>query len=122
VIQLAETEYILIVSLHHQAADAVTQEILMRELSDFYSEHTEVHRALPSIQYSDWATWQKLSLQSTIEEKIIRAKQRLKDLPANLSLPIDFPRTETRARTAQQVPMRLSAKNVSRLETLAKTC
>ena len=101
---VAHGEAVLTVTVHHQASDGISGNILFRELGDAYSAYiagnAPAWAALP-IQYSDWAAWQERSLENGQVDKIERARHRLAGAPELLTLPLDHPRDVNRARRAE---------------------
>ena len=83
----------LVLNVHHSIFDGVSVGIFFRELAEFYSARLE-GRA-PSlkplaIQYGDFAAWQRQSLQGSLLEKhLVFWKDRLRDMPPPLDLPVD---------------------------------
>jgi amino acid adenylation domain-containing protein len=95
-LQIGETEHILLLVVHHIAADGWSMRILFQELSSLYSAFSQ---GLPSsltplpIQYADFAQWQRQYLQDDVLESSINYwKKHLSGAPELLSLPIDRPR------------------------------
>jgi len=71
-LDLAPEEQVLVLSLHHIITDSWSQEVLLRELTAFYSSLVEGSSlALPElpIQYADFAAWQRDAMQGEILEK-----------------------------------------------------
>jgi hypothetical protein len=91
-VQLADTEHVLIVTMHHIVSDGVSMRVFVQELSVFYRAYvTGVDPALPdlSIQYADYAEWQRQWLKGErLSKQLAYWQQQLDDRPANLSLPI----------------------------------
>ena len=91
--QLSPQEYVLLVTIHHIAADGWSVGVLSRELS----AHYQAASPLPDlpIQYADFAVWQRQYLTNTVLEPQLRYwKQQLADAPALLTLPTDRPRPQ----------------------------
>ncbi|MTJ47693.1 non-ribosomal peptide synthetase/type I polyketide synthase [Dolichospermum sp. UHCC 0259] len=95
-LQISKTEYILLLVIHHIAADGWSMRILFQELSSLY---TAFSQNLPSslaelpIQYADFAQWQRQYLQGDVLESSINYwKKHLTGAPELLSLPTDRPR------------------------------
>ncbi|WP_160717760.1 non-ribosomal peptide synthetase/type I polyketide synthase [Chitinophaga solisilvae] len=91
----ASEENILLLSIHHIAADGWSLSVLMNELAELYSaftaNRTPVLEAVP-VQYADFAIWQRKHIAGEVlESKIAYWKQQLKALPV-LKLPTDFER------------------------------
>ncbi len=98
-VQLAEQEHILLVTLHHIAADAWSMTLLAHEVAAFYQAEvgragltTDVLPPLP-VQYADFAGWQRQQLQGPVlDEHLAYWKHRLGANPPVLRLPTDRPR------------------------------
>jgi amino acid adenylation domain-containing protein/non-ribosomal peptide synthase protein (TIGR01720 family) len=122
-LQLAEEEYILLLSMHHIISDGWSKGVLMRELTTLYQaligNPDSAATCLPPlpIQYADFAVWQRQWLQGkTLEEQVSYWKQQLADLPT-LQLPTDHPRPTLRtiqgAATMRQLPDGLAQRLVA---------
>lgn len=94
-IHLSHNEYILLVVMHHIASDGWSRTVLVKEIVELYSALHE-HRAaqLPqiSLQYADYAVWQRNYLRGKVlEQKIDYWKKNLEGtIP--LQLPLDYVR------------------------------
>ncbi|MFW6357632.1 MAG: amino acid adenylation domain-containing protein [Chroococcales cyanobacterium] len=93
---LSDTEYILVLSLHHIISDAWSMGVLVQELIAFYQGYSQ-NQSVPlpplPIQYVDFASWQRQWFQGKgLEEQLSYWKAQLKDAPAILELPTDRPR------------------------------
>lgn len=95
-IHLATDTYVLILSLHHIIADGWSLSIFFRELSQLYAASRAGHAVqLPemSLQYADYALWQRDWLQGEVlHRQLAYWRKQLADLP-HLALPTDFPRS-----------------------------
>ncbi|HEX8349289.1 MAG TPA: amino acid adenylation domain-containing protein, partial [Hymenobacter sp.] len=94
-IELAQEEYVLIVTMHHIASDAWSVPILVREVAELYSAYTGGREssltALP-LQYGDYSLWQRGYLQGELlESKLAYWKNKLEEV-SPLQLPIDYVR------------------------------
>ena len=70
-LQLHAAEHVLLLTLHHIVSDGWSMEILLKELSAFYEAFSTGNLAgLPelSIQYADYALWQREWLQGEVLE------------------------------------------------------
>ena len=96
VFQLDAQHSTLFLNLHHIAADGWSIGILLRELGALYNAFLQGQESpLPalSVQYADYAHWQRTWLQGDILEKQLSYwRQQLLALPAMHSLPLDLPR------------------------------
>ncbi|HEX3130822.1 MAG TPA: amino acid adenylation domain-containing protein [Thermoanaerobaculia bacterium] len=85
----------LLLTLHHIAADGWSLEILARELETFYRGNR-----LPelTLQYADWAVWQRRRLEGGQLDGLRSAWRRLlRGAPTVLELPTDRPRPAVRS-------------------------
>jgi hypothetical protein len=120
--QMSSDDAILSITLHHQASDAESMGILMHELNSAYLAFSKNERhalAKLDLHYSDWAAWQQATLELDIERKISRAKNRLAQSPALLTLPLDHPRDPHRDRRAEHVSVVVPASITRCLQELA---
>ncbi len=94
-LQMADEEHILLVTVHQIACDCWSTGLITQEIGPLYdaycqgkvSPHTEL-----SIQYGDFAVWQKQWLaECSLEPELSFWKQRLADLTP-LEIPTDRPR------------------------------
>ncbi|MBD2562853.1 MULTISPECIES: amino acid adenylation domain-containing protein [Nostoc] len=95
-IVLSETEHVLSVCMHHIVSDAWSMGVFIQELAALYNAYSqgEPSALTPlSIQYADFAIWQRNWLQgSVLQTQLSYWQQQLKAAPALLSLPTDRPR------------------------------
>ncbi len=85
--QLAPNDHILSFVTHHLVCDRWSVMIFMRELTQLYLARSTPLPTL-SIQYPDWALWQREHLNSpTTAKQLTYWKERLRDLPPPLELP-----------------------------------
>ncbi|MFZ4655714.1 MAG: amino acid adenylation domain-containing protein [Caldilineaceae bacterium] len=93
---LAENEHLLLLTLHHIAGDGWSMEVLSRELATLYPAFLQKQPAsLPplSIQYADFAQWQRQWLQGdVVAQQLAYWRQQLTGAPPLLELPTDRPR------------------------------
>ena len=121
---LAHNNSILVLTMHHHAGDGASWNIISRELNLAYTAFTlgkAAHLEALSIQYSDWAHWQEISLKKKLKEKLQKAKKRLIGLPERLTLPCDHPRHIDRHHRAGYVAIELDARTVKKLDALARS-
>ncbi|HEX6289614.1 MAG TPA: amino acid adenylation domain-containing protein [Herpetosiphonaceae bacterium] len=102
-VQLDEQEYILLLNMHHIASDGWSHNIFVRELAAFYEAYvTQQPASLPelSIQYADFAAWQRQWLQGEVLDRMLAYwRRQLGGAPfgsgtpvPTLDLPADRPR------------------------------
>ncbi|GAB3038448.1 hypothetical protein GCM10027285_23010 [Oleiagrimonas citrea] len=97
-LHLANEEHVLLLTLHHIAADGWSMSVLLRELAELYEAEVGMKTsALPdlSLQYADYAYWQRQWLRGErLEAQLSYWERQLAELPAVHNLPLDFPRPE----------------------------
>jgi amino acid adenylation domain-containing protein len=95
-LQLGRESHILLLTIHHIVSDGWSMGIFFRELSTLYAAFSQGESAsLPnlSIQYADFAHWQRQWLQGEVLETQLKYwQQQLADVPPLLDLPSDRPR------------------------------
>ncbi|MGV7211661.1 condensation domain-containing protein, partial [Oxalobacteraceae bacterium A2-2] len=95
-VRLEEERHVLLLNLHHIAADGWSMAILMRELGtlyDAYRQGREPALAPLPVQYADYAQWQRGWLRGgELERQLGYWRGRLAGLPAVHGLPLDQPR------------------------------
>jgi len=100
VLQVGETEYLLLLTMHHIISDGWSLGVFVRELTELYQAFcTGKPPVLPElpVQYADFAVWQRQWLTGEIlETQLDYWKEQLKNAPNLLELPTD------RARPAVQ--------------------
>ena len=98
VLRLGEHEHVGLLTMHHIVADGWSTGILIRELAILYESYCSARPSpLPelTIQYADFAHWQREWLTGEIlESQLIYWKQHLAGAPL-LELPTDHPRPAT---------------------------
>ncbi|KIO77525.1 hypothetical protein TH53_08775 [Pedobacter lusitanus] len=93
-IRISDQEHILVLILHHIAADGWSLSVLIRELVALYEMNiTGISAELPALplQYGDYSIWQRAQEESHWGRRITYWKDRL-DGVSQLELPTDYPR------------------------------
>lgn len=92
--QLEEFDYILILIFHHLVFDAWSMSVLIKELGILYeSKHEQKSSYLPklSLQYADFALWQRKELPETLmRQQLTYWKHKLGGSLPLLQLPTDY--------------------------------
>ncbi|HEY3861976.1 MAG TPA: amino acid adenylation domain-containing protein [Verrucomicrobiae bacterium] len=121
--RLAPDKHLLVLNLHHIAADEWSLNILFRELEEFYAAQLESRPArLPAlrVQYSDYAAWQRRRLQSDSgPEHLHYWENQLAGAPHSTELMTDHPRTRTASCPGRTLSRPLPADLGPRLKQLA---
>ncbi len=96
IIKLADQDYLTLFTLHHTISDGWSMGILVREVAALYPAFlNEEPSPLPelTIQYADYAVWQRNWLQGEVLEKQLSFwKELIGENPPVLELPTDFKR------------------------------
>ncbi len=86
---------VLVIVLHHIAADGWSTGILLQELSNAYNDILQNDIALltaPALQYADYAIWQRSTSNHQLWVNKIAYWQQQLQHAETLSLPLDYPR------------------------------
>jgi amino acid adenylation domain-containing protein len=124
-LRLLEREHVLLVNLHHIAADGWSLGVWSRELSALYEAFAKGEPSpLPElpVQYADYAAWQREWLQGEVlEGQLSWWRERLGDLEEGLELPADRPRPAAPSYRGGAERVELDRETVSRLEELGRS-
>jgi len=115
----------LLVTLHHIVADGVSVELFVQELASGYARHLQPgDNALASldVQYTDYARWQRLWLESgESEQQLAYWRERLGSEEPVLELPVDHLRPGLPSYRGARVGKPLPDATSSRLRQFART-
>lgn len=122
-IQESSLTYLLLINLHHIAADGWSMGILIRELVEGYSAQLENRTATwptLNLQYHDYAAWQKEYLtEEVMSDKLDWWASRLQDL-SPLELPTDFSRPSIQSTRGGKCSFEVGADIKKALEQLTR--
>ncbi|HFQ93363.1 MAG TPA: non-ribosomal peptide synthetase, partial [Anaerolineae bacterium] len=95
-LRLDEEEYVFFLTMHHIVSDGWSVGVFIQETAVLYDAFVN-GRANPlpplTIQYSDYADWQRRWLESGVQaEQLAYWQEKLGDTPPILELPTDHPR------------------------------
>ncbi|UFZ04830.1 amino acid adenylation domain-containing protein [Bradyrhizobium ontarionense] len=94
--QLADDRHELLLSAHHIVADGLSLDVLLAEISTLYDRlrrDAATPPPPPTIQYADYAAWQRTWLAShEAGRQLAYWRRRLGDTHAPMALPFDRPR------------------------------
>jgi len=120
--RFAEDEYLLVLTIHHIAADGWSMGVLVREVSELYPAYSNGHESplaeLP-MQYADYATWQRDQMVYLyMEEQLIYWREQLRGARP-LEFPTDRPRPAVLSRRGAEEPIALPEELSRELKRLA---
>jgi amino acid adenylation domain-containing protein len=123
-LRLAQQEHILLLEMHHIISDGWSTEVFLQEIGFLYKAFlTRSSSPLSeiSIQYKDFAHWQRQWLQGEIlQSQLSYWKQQLEGIPAALKLPTDRPRPAVQTSHGAQQSIELSATVIQQLKAIAR--
>ncbi len=118
-LHLDEKSHILVLIIHHIISDGWSMGVLIRELSSLYQafcKGTPNPLSPLSIQYADFAHWQRDWLQGEVLSKQVNYwKGQLKDAPQLLELPTDYPRPPVQTFQGRREYFQLNAELTQKL-------
>ncbi|HEX6641115.1 MAG TPA: amino acid adenylation domain-containing protein, partial [Thermoanaerobaculia bacterium] len=105
-------EHVLLLTLHHIAADGWSLGPLKRDLAHAYAARLRGEapswRALP-VQYADYALWQRNALGEVMARQLEEWREALRDAPEELLLPVDRRRPAVISHRGGVVPFAMDA-------------
>ncbi|MEH2324932.1 MAG: amino acid adenylation domain-containing protein [Nostoc sp.] len=110
-LRLDETQYILLLNMHHIVSDGWSIGVLIQEIAALYTANAcNQPSFLPklTIQYADFAYWQRQWLQGEVLEKQLNYWQKQLDGISILNLPTDRPRLAVQTYQGARQPLQLS--------------
>ncbi|HLK98310.1 MAG TPA: amino acid adenylation domain-containing protein, partial [Hymenobacter sp.] len=121
-VEVAEREYRIIIVFHHIATDGWSSAVFLNELLEGYHARIEGReaalKALP-IQYSDYAIWQRHSInQTALAHKLAYWENKLRDVTP-LALPTDYSRPAIQSKSGKAIAFTLEKKVSEALAGLA---
>ncbi|HEX6912045.1 MAG TPA: amino acid adenylation domain-containing protein, partial [Longimicrobium sp.] len=123
-LRLGEDDHVLLLCMHHVAADEWSLRVFFRELGALYAAFRDgVRLALPepAVQYADFAAWQRAHLRGPLlDGQLAWWTERLAGAPALLELPTDHPRPAVQSYRGARESVQLPAALLARLEALAR--
>ncbi|WP_158612977.1 non-ribosomal peptide synthetase [Nocardiopsis sp. Huas11] len=126
--RLGEDEHVLLVLVHHIAADGASVLPLLADLDLAYRARLSGRapdREPVAVQYADYALWQRELLNETpggpLAEQVGFWSRALAGLPDELPLPTDRPRPAVAGRAAGEVRLRIDPETHRALRGLARS-
>lgn len=119
----ASKTHVLLLTLHHIAADGWSLGVLVGELTALYKAFVQNNISpLPElpIQYADFAVWQRNRLQGELLEKQLSYwKKQLTNIPELLQLPLDYSRPPVQVLVANKLDFQIDTNLVQCLRQLS---
>jgi amino acid adenylation domain-containing protein len=123
-LRLADDEHVVFFTMHHIISDAWSLAVFLQEIAALYEAHKGgVNAELPelSIQYADYAVWQREYLSGEVlEQQLSYWTKQLAGAPAVLELPTDRPRPLEQTHHGAQHEVELSASVSEQLRALSR--
>ncbi|WP_334189202.1 amino acid adenylation domain-containing protein [Noviherbaspirillum sp.] len=123
-IRISDDEHVLLVTMHHIVSDGWSQGILVNEFSTLYNAYRDGQDdPLPplSIQYADYAAWQRRWLDvDVLQAQAAYWQKTLAAAPVLLQLPTDRPRPTQQDFTSGYIEVVLDAELSGKLKALSE--
>lgn len=123
-LKLGDQEGVLILNMHHIASDGWSMGVLAKEFLALYQAYISGQVSpLPAltIQYADFAQWQRGYLRGEVLEKELAYwRKQLADIPSEHSLPLDHPRPAQSEHIGERLRSRLGADIRQQLDKVAR--
>ncbi|HSF41608.1 MAG TPA: amino acid adenylation domain-containing protein [Thermoanaerobaculia bacterium] len=123
-LELDRDDHVLLLVLHHIAADGWSLGLLVRELTalyDAFAAGAPSPLPEPPLQYADFAAWQRGWLQGeTLEAQLRYWRERLAGAPTQLALPVDRPWPAVQTTRGDRAPILVGAEIAAALRELAR--
>ena len=122
-IKVEEHEYLLVLVVHHIAADGWSLSVLVKEFMELYrsrAENRPVQLPALEIQYADYALWERNYLEGAVlEEKLGYWTKKLQGL-VPLEMPTDYPRPLNHSINGASIQFQIDHKLSKRLRELCQ--
>lgn len=117
IVEVSDTENVLIMDSHHIISDEVTSTILFKDLSSIYNGESLSELR---VQYKDFVMWQ---IEAQQQEEIERQKtywlEKFSSPVTALELPYDFPRTKLNSDDAGHLLIKIDPSKTEQLKEIA---
>ncbi|HYL97333.1 MAG TPA: amino acid adenylation domain-containing protein, partial [Blastocatellia bacterium] len=117
-------EQVILITMHHIISDEWSLAVFLRELANLYSRFlrgSESELNELTVQYSDYAVWQREALQGQmLERQLDYWKARLEGAPPSVELPLDHPRPAVLSYRGDTITRKLSIQISESLSALAR--
>lgn len=123
-LRLSESEHRLVIVMHHIVTDGWSLGVITQDLGALYSAIAAGRKPelaeLP-LQYPDFVLWQRARVESeAVQGQLAYWREKLRDMPAELSLPTDRPRPTKKSYRGGALPIVLNESLTRKLRELAR--
>ena len=122
-IRVADSEHVLLITMHHIVSDGWSMGVLLREFSALYRGYRENRPAvLPplQIQYADYAAWQREHLSGAVlQGQVAYWQEALAGIPELHQIPTDRPRPPQQEYAGECVHVDIDAELTRKLKALS---
>ncbi|MEO0835722.1 MAG: amino acid adenylation domain-containing protein, partial [Cyanobacteria bacterium J06642_3] len=119
-LQMAADEQILLLSVHHIIADGWSMGVLVGEMVELYTTSPPIEEKSQTIQYLDYAAWQRKWLQGDVlEQQLDYWQQQLQNAPVISSFPADNSR-KTEPATAEITRFKIDCQTTKKLRQISR--
>ena len=123
-LRLGATEHVLLVTVHHIVSDGWSQHLLIQEVAALYEAFSQGQPSPLeplSLQYADYAVWQRGYLAGeSLERQLAYWTEQLGGAPASLNLPTDRPRPAVQSYRGASEGLQLSGELSEALRELSR--
>ncbi len=123
-VKLSNEEHVLLFNMHHIISDGWSIGVLIREWSELYSAYhrdREAELLELSIQYTDYAVWQRNWLRGEVlDRQCLYWQEKLSGAPAVLELPTDFQRPAVMSYRGEHLQSTIPAELTERVKHLSR--
>ncbi|WP_432402977.1 condensation domain-containing protein [Wukongibacter sp. M2B1] len=124
ILKLNDKEHILLVQMHHIAADGWSIGIFLNEISKVYNalaSKTKPELCKIPLQYADYASWQRKQIEGEIGKKQLEYwLKRLENASKYLAFPTDFSRPEESSYKGKTLKFDIGSDLVNKIKTYCK--
>jgi amino acid adenylation domain-containing protein len=124
-LRLSPEDHVLLLSMHHIVSDGWSMGVLVREVAalyDAYAVGAESPLKDLSLQYGDYALWQREWLQGEVlDQQLAYWREQLAGVSPVLELPTDYPRPAVRTFNGASLSLRLPRRLTEELKTLSRS-
>jgi amino acid adenylation domain-containing protein/FkbM family methyltransferase len=123
-LQLADQEHLLLLTMHHIVSDGWSMGVFNRELAALYTAFAKGQPSPleePTVQYVDYAAWQRGQLTDmALQSQLDYWKDQLDGVPRLLDLPSDRPRPAVQSYRGRQRTFSLTRELTEQLKALSQ--